>query len=69
MAEKSEYNRLLARLKKAERWYNDPKVSDVEKEKFATVLNDIIMKLALMVEEFKAEGVDMPNDIILDGFH
>ncbi|MFL0266822.1 hypothetical protein [Candidatus Clostridium radicumherbarum] len=66
---KKKYNEVLAREKKAEEFFDDPKVSMESKEKWRPKFYEIVMELSGMMKEFRElSGEEMSESEVLKGF-
>lgn len=66
-----DYNRLLARYKKADTFFSNPKISEEEKSKEIIVkaYEELIIDINKLMNEYQQlTGKDMTNEIALSGF-
>lgn len=69
LAFKQEYNKLLAREKKAELYLEDFKVSQVDKDKWMPKFVEITEQLSKFMREYKKiTGQEMQDNEVLNGF-
>jgi hypothetical protein len=62
------YNKLLARAKKAEAYFEDNTISREEHLKWGNAYLKIVEGLGDMIKRIRAAGHDMTREEILDGF-
>ena len=65
---KEEYNKLLAREKKAESYLNDPRRTEEEVAKWLPVYGTIVKQLGQMIYEYKKAGNEFTVDQQMNGF-
>ena len=65
---KEEYNKLLAREKKAESYLMDERVPIEEREKWLASYGTIVKQLGQMIYEYKKAGNEFAVDQQMNGF-
>ena len=65
---KEEYNKLLAREKKAESYLMDERVPIEEREKWLVAYGTIVKQLGQMIYEYKKAGNEFTVDEQMNGF-
>lgn len=66
---KENYNKLLAREKRAEAYFDNPNIPIEEKEKYIPNFNCIIRELSKLIYEYKTTtGGNPSEEVIFDGF-
>lgn len=65
---KEEYNKLLAREKKAESYLNDENLPREEHDKWQPKYMEIVYKLGQMIYEYKKAGNEFTVDEQMNGF-
>ena len=65
---KEEYNKLLAREKKAESYLNDPGRTEEEIAKWLPAYGTIVKQLGQMIYEYKKAGNEFTVDEQMNGF-
>ena len=65
---KEEYNKLLAREKKAESYLNDPGRTEEELTKWLPIYATIVKQLGQMIYEYKKVGNEFTVDEQMNGF-
>ena len=65
---KEEYNKLLAREKKAESYLNDPGRTEEELAKWLPIYATIVKQLGQMIYEYKKAGNEFTVEEQMNGF-
>lgn len=66
---KKRYNEVLARVKKAEEFFDDPNVSIESKDKWRPKFYEIVREFSGMMKEFsEISGREMTEGEVLEGF-
>lgn len=66
---KIHYNKTLARYKKAEKFFNNDKISFEQKERFFEEFNKVVKTLSMLMKEFAIHyGREMTDKEINEGF-
>ena len=63
------YNELVVKYKLAEVFFDNPKVSQVEKDKRVDKVQDLYKSMSAMIKEFKNQKVEITDIEALEGFN
>lgn len=65
---KKQYTKLVQRVEKAEQWFDSPKRTQAEKEKFINEFNKILDQIVVLADQLNQYGELKDSDTVLNGY-